>query len=63
MLLAMLWLGLWCLTPLSTILLVDETGVPRENHRHTENHSQTLSHILYRINLRVRAHNVSGDRH
>jgi hypothetical protein len=30
-------LGLWCLTPLSTILwrsilLVEKTGVPRENH-------------------------------
>jgi len=31
-------LGLWCLMPLSVIswwsvLLVEETGVPRENHR------------------------------
>ena len=30
-----LWLGLWCLTPLSTIfqLDVEETGIPGENHR------------------------------
>jgi hypothetical protein len=65
MLLAMLWLdlGLWCLTPHSTILLVEEAGVPGENHRPTESHSQTLSHILYRIHLGVRTHNVSGDRY
>ena len=44
--------GLWCLTPLSTIfhlyresvLLVEETGVPRENHRPVASHWQTLSH-------------------
>jgi hypothetical protein len=35
----MVWFRLWCLTPLSTILqlyhdlLVEETGVPGENHR------------------------------
>jgi len=39
------WLGLalWCLTPLSTIL-VKETGVPEENHRPAASHRQTLSH-------------------
>ena len=39
--------GLWCSTPLSTIfpyvswrsvLLVEETGIPRENHRHVASH-------------------------
>jgi hypothetical protein len=44
-----LWLGLWCLTPLSTIfqlwsvLLVEETGVPAENHRPASSHWQSLS--------------------
>ena len=45
-------LVLWQLTPLSTIfqlyyggiLLVEETGVPRGNHRHVGSHWQTLSH-------------------
>jgi hypothetical protein len=47
--------GLWlrCLTPLSTnisviscrsVLLVEETGVPGENHRPVASHWQTLSH-------------------
>jgi hypothetical protein len=35
-------LGLWCLMPLSTIfqsvLLVEETGIPGENHRPAESH-------------------------
>ena len=50
--------GLWCLTPLSTIfqwqsvLLVEETGVPRENHWSVTSHWQTLSHIkLCRVHL------------
>ena len=42
-----------CLTPLSTkfqlyhgylIFLVEETGVPGENHRHVASHRQPLSH-------------------
>ena len=37
-------LGIWCLTPLSTILLVEEAGVPRENYLAAESHWQTLSH-------------------
>ena len=35
---------LWCLTPLSTVLLVGETGVPGENYPLVASHSQTLSH-------------------
>ena len=45
-------LGLWCLTPLSAIfqlyresvLLMEETGVPGENHRPATSQLQTLSH-------------------
>ena len=33
----------WCLMPLS-VLLVEETGVPRENHQPVASHWQTLSH-------------------
>jgi len=49
-----LGLGLWCLMPLSTnnisvilwwsVLLVEDTEVPRENHRPTASHWKTLSH-------------------
>ena len=28
------WLMFWCLMPLSTNVSLEETGVPRENHRH-----------------------------
>jgi len=50
--------GVWCLTPLSTmfqlyrggqfLLLLEETGVPGENHRTTDK----LYHImLYRVHV------------
>ena len=67
-----LGLGLWCFTPLSNIsviswrsvLLVEETGVPGENHRLVGSHWQTLSHNVVHLGLiEIRTHNISGDRH
>jgi hypothetical protein len=47
-------------------LLVEKTGVPRENHRPVASYRQTLSHnvVLSTPYLsRIRTHNASGDRH
>jgi hypothetical protein len=46
--------------------LVEETGVPGENHRPATSHWQTLSHNVVTTAPRlsgIRPHNVSGDRH
>ena len=60
------------LIPLSTmfqwrsVLLVEETGGPGENHRPVASHRQTLSHNVVSSTPRlsgVRIHNFSGDRH
>jgi len=48
------------------ILLVEETGVPRENHRPVASHWQTLSHNVVSstpLLSCIRTHNVSGNRH
>jgi hypothetical protein len=64
---------LWCLTPLSTIyqlyrrvLFVEETRVPRENHRPVVSRRQLYHIMLYRVHLAmsgIRAPNLSSDTH
>jgi hypothetical protein len=49
-----------------SVLLVEETGIPGENHRPVASHWQTLSHnVVSRTpcHERVQTHNFSGDRH
>ena len=49
-----------------SVLLVEETGVPGENHRPVASHRQILSHkVVWSRPLlsRIRTLNVSGDRH
>ena len=44
-----------------SVLLVEETGVPGENHRHVASHRQTLSHNVVSSTPRlsgVRTHNL-----
>jgi hypothetical protein len=48
-----------------SVLLVEETGVPGENHRSVASHSQILSHYVVSSAPRlseIRTHNVCGDR-
>ena len=48
------------------VLLVEETGVPGENHWPVASYWQTLSHNVILSTLRlggIRSHNVNGDRH
>jgi hypothetical protein len=49
-----------------SVLLVEETGVPRENHRPVASHWQTLSYNVVSSTPHlsgVQTHNESGDRH
>jgi hypothetical protein len=47
-----------------SVLLVEETGVPGENHRPVASHRQTLSHNVVHLDvIEIRPHNISGDRH
>jgi len=48
------------------MFMVEETGVPRENHRPAVSHQQTLSHNVVSCTPRlsgIRTHNVNGDGH
>jgi len=62
-------MGLGCLTPLIlwlSVLLVEEIGVPVENHRPVVSHRKTVSHNVVSSTpplSMIRAHNVSDDRH
>ena len=46
-----------------SVLLVEETGVPGEDHRPTASCRQTLAHnVVSSMNV-VRTHNLGGDMH
>ena len=50
--------------PWQSVLLVEETWVPGENHRHVASHWQTLSNNVVHLPLiEIRSRNISGDRH
>jgi hypothetical protein len=45
-----------------SVLLVEETGGPGENHRLVASHWQTLSHYVVHLTLiGIRTHNISGN--
>ena len=47
-----------------SVLLVEETEGPRENHRPVASRRQTLPHNVVQFALiEIRTHNISGDRH
>ena len=47
-----------------SVLLVDETGGPGENHRPVASHWQTLSpNVVHLALIEIQTQNISGDRH
>jgi hypothetical protein len=47
-----------------SVLLVEETGGPGENHRSVASHWKTWSHnVVYLTLIEIQTHNISGDRH
>jgi hypothetical protein len=47
-----------------SVLLVEETAVPGENHRPVASHWHILSHNVVHLALvEIRTHNLSGDRY
>ena len=49
---------------LRSVLLVEETRGPGENHRPVASHCQALSHnVVHLALIEIRTHNISGDGH
>ena len=47
-----------------SVLSVEESGGPGENHRPVPSHWQTLSHnVVHLALIEIRIHNISGDMH
>ena len=49
-----------------SVLLMEETGIPGENHLPVASHWQTLSHNVLSSTphmMGIQTHNVSGDKH
>jgi len=47
-----------------SVLLVEETGRPGENHPPVASHRKTISHnVVHLALIEIRTHNISGDRH
>ena len=47
-----------------SVLLVEETGGPLENHRPVTSHWQTLlDNVVHLALIEIRTHNISRDRH